>query len=238
MNVSVQHLRKVYHDATRELVIIDNLSIEFPAGASIGVVGRSGIGKSTLLHLLGGLDRPTAGKVFYNQTDLYQLNDEELSSFRGAQIGFIFQFHHLLPEFSAEENVAMPLIVAGEARARARARELLDYVGLADRASHRPGQLSGGEQQRVAIARALISRPSVVLADEPTGNLDEDTGQKTQELLFSLTKETGATLLIVTHHMELAHSLDIILRMDTGGHLRVESAAVENAKCAKQEGRS
>ena len=179
------------------------------------------MGKSTMLNILGGLEKPSSGSVTIGATALAALPEEQLATFRGKNIGFVFQFHHLLGEFSALENVAMPLLIAGESEVSAmkKASELLDYIGLRDRKKHRPGQLSGGEQQRVSVARAIIARPPLLLADEPTGNLDLATANSIRGLLLELQKETEATLIIVTHSKELAASLDLCLEMQPGGGL-------------------
>ena len=177
MRVTVKNLTKSYRDADRYLTVIKELSFTFPEAGSVAIIGRSGIGKSTLMHLLGGLDIPSSGGVFYDDTNVSEMGSDERAAFRARKVGFIFQFHHLLPEFSALENVAMPLTIADvpDAEAQEAARALLSRMGLQSREHHRPAQLSGGEQQRVAIARALIAKPRVVLADEPTGNLDVHT---------------------------------------------------------------
>lgn len=224
MKISVTELRKSFRDAESELTVIDSLSFEFPEARSIAIVGRSGIGKSTLLHLLGGLDRPSAGRIFYDSTDIAALSVDDLSAFRGRSVGFVFQFHHLLPEFSALENVAMPLLINGcpERQALSDARAMLEHVGLANRADHIPGKLSGGEQQRVAIARAVVTRPAVILADEPTGNLDLATARQAQQLLLEINKELRNTLIVVTHSTELAEAMDVVLEMQPGGALSVQ----------------
>ncbi len=187
-------------------------------GELAAIVGPSGVGKSTLLHLLGGLERPTAGSIRYGETDLATLSDLALARFRNRHVGFVFQFHHLLPEFSAVENVMMPLLIRRQAapEGRARAVDLLRRVGLTARLHHRPGELSGGEQQRVAIARALVGEPAVLLADEPTGNLDSKTGDEVFELLRELNREQRLTCVCITHNEELARRTDRILRMRDG----------------------
>ncbi len=184
----------------------------------LAIVGASGVGKSTFLHILGGLDRPTSGKVFYGEVDIFSLASVELARFRNERVGFIFQFHHLLPEFSALENVMIPaLIRRTDPKAAAEtASEVLSDVGLGSRLHHRPGELSGGEQQRVAVARALVLKPDVVLADEPTGNLDAHTGEAIHDLLLSLNKQRGITFVIVTHNDKLAIRADRVLRMADG----------------------
>lgn len=221
MRIEVEGLTKRYRDADRELSVINNLSFSFPDKGSVAIIGRSGTGKSTLMHLLGALDTPTAGSVRYNGQDISALSSDARAAFRAKNVGFIFQFHHLLPEFSALENVALPLVMSGviEPEANERAEALLTKVGLAQRISHLPSQLSGGEQQRVAIARALVARPAVVLADEPTGNLDISTAAEVQGLLLQINREQGSTLIIVTHNHELAESLDMVVEMEPGGAL-------------------
>lgn len=212
---------KQYLDAERTLTILDNVSFTFPAHGTCAIVGRSGIGKSTMLHLLGALDVPTAGRIILDGTDVTGLSGDDRAVFRGAHVGFVFQFHHLLPEFTAAENVAMPLIIAGKSRARAlgEARELLSRVGLADRLAHRPAALSGGEAQRVALARALVTRPSILLADEPTGSLDITTGDEVSSLLLEVCREQGNLTVVVTHSRELAGRMDQVLEMVPGGGL-------------------
>lgn len=222
MKITVSNLEKTYHDAARELRVIAGLNVELPAKGSVAIIGRSGTGKSTLLHLLGGLDKPAAGSIRYGDTDICKLAGDALSDFRGRNVGFIFQFHHLLPEFSALENVSMPLVIAGapERQAAERAEAMLVKVGLADRIGHRPGQLSGGEQQRVAIARAVVNDPKVILADEPTGNLDFETAKTVQDLLLQINRDLGNVLIVVTHNQDLASSMDIVLEMLPGGKLQ------------------
>lgn len=221
MRIEVEKLTKRYRDADRDLTVIDGLSFAFPDKGSVAIIGRSGTGKSTLMHLLGALDSPTSGCVRYGNINISALSSDERASFRAKNIGFIFQFHHLLPEFSALENVALPLVMSGvpDGEAEERASALLTKVGLATRISHLPSQLSGGEQQRVAIARALVARPAVVLADEPTGNLDIATASEVQRLLLEINREQGSTLIIVTHNHELARSLDMVVEMHPGGSL-------------------
>ena len=221
LRIEARAISKGFRDAENQLLVIDNMSYSFPHSGTVAITGRSGIGKSTLLHLLGGLERPSSGSILYDGEDISQLNVEQLAQFRGKNVGFIFQFHHLLGEFSALENVAMPLIILRIAKEEAlsRARELLRKVGLESRLHHRPGQLSGGEQQRVSIARALISKPRVVLADEPTGNLDIRTAREVQELLKQMNSELGNLMIIVTHLDELAAGMDCVLEMAPGGRL-------------------
>lgn len=221
MKISLHDLNKQYHDGSRDLTILENVSYEFKEKKTTGIVGRSGIGKSTLLQIIGGLDKPTRGSVIFGETDLSKLSQDELSAFRGKNVGFVFQFHHLLSEFSALENVSMPLIIQGddEEVASRDARDILERVGLKDRLMHRPSELSGGEQQRVAIARALVTQPAVLLADEPTGNLDAATAQVVHTLLLEVSRELSTTVIVATHSKELASTLDVTLEMQVGGRL-------------------
>lgn len=201
-----------------ELTVLDGVEIRVAAGEAVAVIGASGAGKSTLLHLLGGLDQPTAGSVFLDGLPLAELSDDELAAARNERIGFVFQFHHLMREFSAEENVMMPKLIAGVARSEAvrEARTLLREVGLGSRLDHRPGELSGGEQQRVAVARALVNRPAVILADEPSGNLDPLTSERLHDVFFDLRAEHGVALVLATHNHELARRADRILTVHEG----------------------
>ena len=221
LGVELRNLTKRYRDADRELTVISGLTFSFPERGTVAIIGRSGIGKSTLMHLIGALDTPSEGSVLFGGRDVSVMGSDERAEFRARNVGFIFQFHHLLPEFSAEENVAMPLIMSNmhEAEARAEAAALLSRMGLANRADHLPSQLSGGEQQRVAIARALITKPRVVLADEPTGNLDVRTAAEVQKLLLEMNRELDNTLIVVTHNEELAQSMDMVVEMTPGGAL-------------------
>jgi lipoprotein-releasing system ATP-binding protein len=221
MRIRLENLTKSYKDADRELTVIRNLSFTFPDHGSVAIIGRSGIGKSTLMHLLGGLDLPTEGRVVYDDKVVSDLPSDERAAFRARKVGFIFQFHHLLPEFSALENVAMPLTIAGvsDEQAFEVSADLLIRMGLKNRITHRPSQLSGGEQQRVAIARALVAKPRVVLADEPTGNLDVATAADVQSIVLELNRELKNTLIVVTHNQELARSMDFVVEMMPGGEL-------------------
>jgi lipoprotein-releasing system ATP-binding protein len=198
--------------------VLKGVSLRIAPGELVAVVGPSGVGKSTLLHVLGGLERPTSGEIRYGEVALSALADAALAAFRNRQVGFVFQFHHLLPEFTAQENVMLPLLIRRQplAEARRRAQELLGLVGLADRLRHRPGELSGGEQQRVAVARALVGEPAVLLADEPTGNLDSKTGEEVFDLLRRINRERRLTCVLVTHNEGLAGRTDRILRMLDG----------------------
>jgi len=194
----------------RELEVLRGIDLSVPRGESVAILGVSGAGKSTLLHILGGLEHPTEGSVLFQGENLYTMAPPRLAGFRNTQIGFVFQFHHLLPEFSALENVMMPRLLGGvpRAEARERAEGMLAGVGLTERRTHTPGKLSGGERQRVAIARALVSKPAVLLADEPTGNLDPYTAGSVEDLLLRLNGETGTSLILVTHNEKLARRLD------------------------------
>jgi len=212
-------LRKVYVGGDGgELTVLDGVEIRVAPGEVVAIVGASGAGKSTLLHLLGCLDRPTSGEVVIGGRPVSGLSDRELAEVRNTQIGFVFQFHHLLREFSALENVMMPQLIAGvdEVRAAARARLLLEEVGLGGRLAHKPWQLSGGEQQRVAVARALANQPLIVLADEPSGNLDTQTSEHLHDLFFRLRAEHGVAMVIATHNRELADRADRILQLKQG----------------------
>jgi len=219
--IDVSGLSKSYTMGTRRLDVLRDLDLTMGQGEMVAVVGASGVGKSTLLHVLGGLDAVDSGTVRIGQTDLAQLSDDALVAFRNRHVGFVFQFHHLLPEFSALENAEMPMRIARRpaAERRARAALLLERVGLADRTDHRPGMLSGGEQQRVAIARALVMQPSLLLADEPTGDLDEATAEALHGLLREMHREHGLTSIIATHNPRLAAACDRVLRLE-GGRLR------------------
>jgi lipoprotein-releasing system ATP-binding protein len=211
-------LHKSYPVAGQPLHVLRNLDIEVARGEMVAIVGASGVGKSTLLHVLGGLDRADAGVVLLGDADLGHIADDALVAFRNRQVGFVFQFHHLLPEFTALENVEMPLRIARmtAAEARPRAAALLARVGLSERLGHRPGMLSGGEQQRVAVARALVQHPSVLLADEPTGDLDEATADALHRLLREMHAEFGLTAVIATHNPRLAQQCDRVLRLEGG----------------------
>lgn len=219
--IVLEGVTKQFLDAERTLTILEDVSFSFPHQGTCAIVGRSGIGKSTLLHLLGALDLPTKGRIIIGGVDVTALTTDERAVFRGGHVGFVFQFHHLLPEFTAAENVAMPLIIAGksQARALAEAHTLLTRVGLRDRTTHRPAALSGGEAQRVAIARALVTRPKIVLADEPTGSLDVSTGEEVCALLLEVCREQGNLTVVVTHSAELARSVDEVFEMLPGGKL-------------------
>jgi lipoprotein-releasing system ATP-binding protein len=211
-------VKKGYRTAAGYVPVLDGLDLEVARGEMLAVVGASGVGKSTLLHVLGTLDRPEAGTVTVGGEDVFQLGEDRLRAFRNRTLGFVFQFHHLLPEFTALENVMMPMLVARRpaAEARQHAEALLAEMGLADRGHHRPGALSGGEQQRVAVARALVQSPPALLADEPSGNLDQETGDRLHALLRRLNQEKGITLVVVTHNERLAAASDRVLRLESG----------------------
>lgn len=213
-----QAIRKVYKTGKAELEILKGLDLSVQRGEALCIVGSSGAGKSTLLHILGTLDSPTTGEVFFEGKSLAKKTDDELSLFRNQTLGFVFQFHYLLPEFSALENVMLPARLGGDSKkeARSKAEGLLIDLGLGHRLEHVPSELSGGEQQRVAIARALVQSPRVLLADEPTGNLDTETGAKIRELFFELRKERNLTLIVVTHDMQWTSGFDRVLRMKDG----------------------
>ncbi|MCY4028679.1 MAG: ABC transporter ATP-binding protein [Acidobacteria bacterium] len=211
-------LSKAYRGSGRTLPVLRGIELTVESGEMVAVVGASGVGKSTLLHVLGGLDRADGGTVRVGETEVTGLGDAALVAFRSRNIGFVFQFHHLLPEFSALENAEMPLRIARRpaAEARERAASLLSQVGLGDRLDHRPGMLSGGEQQRVAVARALVMRPGLLLADEPTGNVDETTGEALQGLLREMHARHGLTSVIATHNPRLAGACDRVLHLENG----------------------
>jgi len=210
-----EQISKSYGEGAQAIHVLENLDLTLHRTERVAIVGESGIGKSTLLHILGTLDRPTSGTVLLDGVDFVALLEPELAALRNREIGFIFQFHHLLPDFTALENVMMPGMVAslGWGEARRRAEEMLQRVGLSERLTHRPGELSGGERQRVAVARALVLRPRVVLADEPTGNLDPQTGDSVLQLLLALNHEMGITMAVVTHSEKLAAAMDRTLRL-------------------------
>ena len=216
--VVAERLTKTFTEGGRTLEVLSGVDLEIAPGARVAIVGASGSGKTTLLQLLGGLDEPTAGTVWIAGSNIHELDQVERGRLRNRALGFVYQFHHLLPEFSALENVALPLLVRGVAakEAEREARELLARVGLAERVTHRPGQLSGGERQRTAVARALVTRPAAVLADEPTGNLDRPTGRRVFDLLLELNASMGTSLVVVTHDPELARRMDRVLELDAG----------------------
>jgi lipoprotein-releasing system ATP-binding protein len=207
--IQVQQLFKSFGNGAKRVEVLKGIDLTFSRGEKAAIVGASGVGKTTLLHILGTLDRPTKGKVLYEGEDILILNERKLALFRNREIGFVFQFHHLLPEFNALENTMMPCLIQGMPKKEAmlRAEAILTLVGLKERLSHKPGELSGGEQQRVAVARALVLEPKALLADEPTGNLDTKTGESVFELLQELNQIKGITLIVVTHNLKLAGQL-------------------------------
>jgi lipoprotein-releasing system ATP-binding protein len=213
-----QGVRKTYTEAALDTEVLKGVDLSINAGELVAIIGSSGSGKSTLLHILGALDEPSAGEVIFNTTNLTSLSANKQAKLRNKHIGFVYQFHHLLADFSAVENVAMPLLIGGVSKSQSRenAVELLTKVGLSHRLEHRPSELSGGERQRVAIARALVNKPDLVLADEPTGNLDHQTALDIYELMRELNRESGTAFLVVTHDTELAEKLDKQLQMKDG----------------------
>jgi lipoprotein-releasing system ATP-binding protein len=217
--VDVVDLHKSFEHGGRTLEVLRGITFTLEPGEMVAIVGASGVGKSTLLHILGTLDLPTSGELRFGGRDVTKLSSSALADFRNRSIGFVFQFHHLLPEFTALENAMMPCLIHRLDRAEAsrRAARILERVGLGERLSHKPGELSGGEQQRVALARAMVLEPAVLLADEPTGNLDSHTGKDIHDLLVELNRERGSTMLIVTHNPDLAALMPRTLRMVDGG---------------------
>ena len=216
--VEATGLSKRYVDGPAEVQVLHGLDLTIEAGERVAIVGESGVGKSTLLHILGTLDRPTGGNLVVSGVDVFAQDEESLARFRNQQIGFVFQFHQLLPDFTALENVMLPALIGrvSSGEARARAPDLLERVGLGDRVEHRPGELSGGEQQRVAVARSVMRRPRLLLADEPTGSLDPETGERVTNVLLDLNREVGAALVVVTHNDRLAGAMERTLRLDHG----------------------
>ena len=216
--IEAVNLTKSFQMAGLELTVLKSINLTIAQGEILAIVGASGAGKSTLLHILGTLDRPTSGTVLFEGQDLFQLSDQKQAEFRNRRIGFVFQFHHLLPEFTALENVCLPAYIQNRSAqdAQAEATSLLKDVGLEHRMNHKPGELSGGEQQRVAVARALIQQPNLVLADEPTGNLDTHTGDALFTLMRTLNRSRGITFVIVTHNEKLSAQADRIIYMEDG----------------------
>jgi len=222
--IKVRELSKSFLTSGKKIHVLKDITVDFYKGEMAAIMGPSGVGKSTFLHILGTLDRPSSGNVFYKDKDIFSFKDDALAYFRNKTIGFVFQFHHLLPEFNTLENTMMPALIRGRSvgdgvrykEIKERAERLLDEMGLYDRKSHKPGELSGGEQQRVAVARALMPEPEVVLADEPTGNLDTQTGEDLFKLLIELNEKKGITFIIVTHNENLATRCRRIIRMRDG----------------------
>ncbi len=216
--MTCRSLAKTYCQGDLDVEVLTDINLEIQPGEQVAIIGSSGAGKSTLLHLLAGLDTPTKGTVLLKDTALYDLSEAQRGKVRNEMIGFVYQFHHLLPEFTALENVMMPLLIRRitTGQAKEAASELLDKVGLAHRLEHKPGELSGGERQRAAIARALVIQPVVLLADEPTGNIDRKTAKTVQELMMNLNQEMKVSLIIATHDMHLASAMDRVLRLEDG----------------------
>ncbi|MCH2575555.1 ABC transporter ATP-binding protein [Candidatus Poribacteria bacterium] len=218
--IRILDLHRTYVEADNEIHVLRGINLEIIKGEILAIVGTSGVGKSTLLHLIGGLDRPTSGTIFYGEQNIFDFSEGELDQFRNREIGFVFQFHHLLSDFTAHENVALAAMIPNseeEDNILGRADELLNYVGLADRRNHYPTQLSGGERQRVAIARSLINQPRIVLADEPTGNLDQKTGRGVLDLLWDLSSQfSETTLIVITHDHTLAQRADRCVHLIDG----------------------
>lgn len=219
--INIRGINKSYGN----LRVLRDINLDIERGEVVSIVGPSGAGKTTLLQVMGSLERPDNGRVMYGSTDIYKLRDKELANYRNANIGFIFQFHQLLPEFTMIENVALPALIGGSSRDESmkRAAELIDYLGLADRAGHRPAQLSGGERQRAAVARALMNRPSVIMADEPSGSLDSHNRRELHKLFFDLRRDMGQTFVIVTHDESLAADTDRIVHMRDGAIVDIKT---------------
>jgi lipoprotein-releasing system ATP-binding protein len=217
--IRVENLYKSFVEGGKDIHVLRGLDLELGEGERLAIVGKSGVGKSTFLHILGALDHPSSGRIVFRERDLSELSDEELSQFRNKEIGFIFQFHYLLPDFNALENIMLPALIRGWERERAResAFRLMEEVGLKDRANHKPGKLSGGEQQRVAVARSLILEPRLILADEPTGDLDPHTAGEVEDLLLRLNSEKGVGLIIATHNWQLAGKIGKKMELQDGG---------------------
>ncbi len=222
--IEVTNLSRVYEDGASKVTVLESLNLSVTRGEQLAIVGASGSGKSTLLHLIGALDTPTEGTVVINDQDVHKLKPKAQGEFRNMNIGFVYQFHHLLPEFTALENVAMPHIIRGTNRdlAYRKAAALIDRVGLTNRATHKPSELSGGERQRIAFARALANEPVCVLADEPTGNLDHATALKVYDLMCEINQEMGTTFITVTHDLELASKMQRQLKLEDGHLMAIE----------------
>ena len=224
----VENLSKVHGKGDSKVVAIENISFSIQKGEFVAIVGASGSGKSTLLHLIGGVDRPTSGKVFIDGKDIYQMNDDNLAIFRRRQVGLIYQFYNLIPILNVEENITLPCDLDGKKVNRQKLNELLKTLGLEERKNHLPNELSGGQQQRVAIGRALINSPSIILADEPTGNLDSKAGEKIVNLLKKSNKEYNQTIIMITHNIEIAKIADRIIKIEDGKIIKDEGANDES----------
>ena len=214
--LKVEHLSKIYGKGQNQVKALDDVSFSVEKGEFVAIVGASGSGKSTLLHLIGGVDRPTDGKVYINDTDVFSLNDDKLAIFRRRQVGIIYQFYNLIPILNVEENIALPLELDERKVEKKEMDEMLEHLGLTERRAHLPNELSGGQQQRTSIGRALITRPSLILADEPTGNLDTKSGYEIMELLKKSNRELNQTIIMITHNMELAKAADRIIMIEDG----------------------
>ena len=214
--LKVENLSKVYGTGASKVVALDNVSFTVEKGEFVSIVGASGSGKSTLLHLIGGVDRPTSGKVFINDEDIYKLNNDDLAIFRRRQIGLIYQFYNLIPILNVVENIALPLELDGRKPDKSDLNEMLELLGLENRKAHLPSQLSGGQQQRVSIGRALITRPSLILADEPTGNLDSKSSEEIVSLLKKTNKKYNQTIIMITHNLEIAKMADRVITIEDG----------------------
>ena len=214
--LKVEHLSKIYGKGQNQVKALDDVSFSVEKGEFVAIVGASGSGKSTLLHLIGGVDRPTDGKVYINDTDVFSLNDDKLAIFRRRQVGIIYQFYNLIPILNVEENIALPLELDERKVEKKEMDEMLEHLGLTERRIHLPNELSGGQQQRTSIGRALITRPSLILADEPTGNLDTKSGNEIMELLKKSNRELNQTIIMITHNMEIAKCADRIIQIEDG----------------------
>ena len=214
--LKVENLTKVYGKGNAKVVALDNVSFSVSKGEFIAIVGASGSGKSTLLHLIGGVDRPTSGKVFIDGTDIFNLDDDKLAIFRRRQVGLIYQFYNLIPILNVEENITLPLSLDNRKINQAKVQEMLDLLGLSNRKNHLPNELSGGQQQRTSIGRALITNPTIILADEPTGNLDSKASEEIVKLLQKSNKELKQTIIMITHNMEIAKYADRIIKLEDG----------------------
>ena len=222
VNLKVENLTKIYGNGTTKVIALDNVSFSVEKGEFIAIVGASGSGKSTLLHLIGGVDRPTSGKVYIDGKDIFSLNDDKLAIFRRRQVGLIYQFYNLIPILNVEENITLPLDLDNREVNRKKLDEMLSLLGLENRRTHLPNELSGGQQQRTSIGRALITNPTIILADEPTGNLDSKSSDEIVALLKKSNKELKQTIIMITHNMEIAACADRIIKIEDGKIVREE----------------